>query len=181
MDDVNPYASPAIPDALLPAPARVGVWRDGDRIVLHPAATLPRYCIATGRPAQFGYFIDIVAARRFRLGILRISLCVPLSAPVHYACRRRRWAAAGCAAVPAVVTLLAFLVGEHLDWTPEGWSPVPLLCILTGVVGVICLYFYLQYSQLLYCVDHLGEYWVLRGADERFLRRLPEWSEALTP
>jgi hypothetical protein len=172
MEDVSPYASPTIPDPLRPEPAGVGVWRDGDCIVLHPAAELPRLCIATGRPARFGQFLDIYCSQSFRLDTRKLTVCIPLSDHVYRACRRRRWAAIGCAALLIALTLLAVVFSEQV-----GWRPAYVLAIATGVGGTIFMFVYSQYSQFLHCVGTLGEYVVLRGADERYLRHLPVWSQ----
>ncbi|QDU25499.1 hypothetical protein ETAA8_05680 [Anatilimnocola aggregata] len=48
--DVNPYASPTVPNE--PETPGVGAWRDGPYLVMHLTAELPRYCIATGDPAD---------------------------------------------------------------------------------------------------------------------------------
>ena len=84
VDDVNPYASPAGAGGYEPVLDRgVGVWRDGDRIVLHQAAALPRICLMTGKPARFGFPLEIAWRAGLEVTTRKLSLYAPLSAAIH--------------------------------------------------------------------------------------------------
>jgi hypothetical protein len=169
--DINPYAPSAIPQPLLPLADRgIGVWRDGGEIVIHPLAELPRFCVVTGEPARFGYFLKIAWSRPFDITPRSLGLYVPLSAQVHYFCRRRRWQAIGSLAAAALLAVLA-----NLRYDLTGLRGVVASLGILFVVGIAAFYVYVQYSQYLYFSSLEGDYLRLKGADERYLRRLPEW------
>jgi|GEM_PF-3707632 hypothetical protein len=168
---INPYAPSAIPQPLVPLADRgVGVWRDGADIVMHPQATLPRFCVVSGEPARFGYFVRIAWSRPFDITPRTLGLYVPLSAQVHYLCRKRRWQAGG--GFLAVCAPLALAV-YRCDIAGAGGIAICAGILLVAALGAF--YVYVQYSQFLYFASLEGDYLRLRGADERFLRRLPEW------
>jgi hypothetical protein len=169
--EINPYAPSAIPEPLVrPVDRGIGVWRDGMEIVMHPQAELPRVCLVTGRPARYGYLVRIPWNRPYDVRARTLRLYVPLAAEVHHLCQRRRWSAIGGFATAAVVAGLAMY--RHDLTGPAGIS-VALLALV--IVGVAAFYFYVQYSQFLYFGSVEGDYLRLRGADLRFLDKLPEW------
>jgi hypothetical protein len=169
--DINPYAPSAIPQPIVTLADRgIGVWRDGNEIVIHPRAELPRYCIVTGEPARFGYYLRIAWSRPFDLTPRSLGLYVPLSAAVHKLCRRRRWQAIGSFLGAAALAALALV-----RYDMAGGGGIALSLGLFLVVGLGAFYFYVQYSQFLYFSALNGDYLRLKGADVRFLRRLPEW------
>src|SRR5687768_3172248 len=91
--EVNPYASPAsVGGYELDFGRGGGVWRDGDRLVIHKDAELPRVCLITGEPARIGYPLEIVW-RQGAISTRRLRLHAPLSGAIHRRYRRRRWAA----------------------------------------------------------------------------------------
>jgi hypothetical protein len=168
---VNPYAPSAIPQPLAPNHRGIGVWRDGLEIVLHPQATLPRHCIVTGEPARFGYYLKIAWSRRFDLTPRTLGLYIPLSAKVHFLCRKRRLQTIG--SVLAACSLLALSL---LRYDVAGGCGIGASLAILFVVAFAAWYVYVQYSQFLYFTSLEGEYLRLKGADERFLRWLPEWT-----
>ena len=169
--DINPYAPSAIPQPLDPPAGRgIGVWRDGGDIVFHPQAQLPRICVLTGRPARYGYFLKIAWSRPLDLMGRTLGLYVPLSAEVHHLCRRRRRLAVGSFLAACAVAALAIY---RSDLAGAGGVALSLAVLLA--VGLAAFYFYVQYSQFLYFGSLEGEYLRLKGADRRFLDRLPEW------
>jgi hypothetical protein len=149
----------------------VGVWRDGAEIIIHPSAALPRFCVVSGEAARFGYYLSIAWSRPFDLTPRTLGLYIPLSAQVHYLCCRRRWQAIGTTLAAVALTALA-LIRHDL----AGASGIAASFGLLIVLGLLSSYFYVQYTQFLYFSRLEGEYLRLRGADERFLRRLPEWN-----
>jgi hypothetical protein len=169
--EINPYAPSAIPQPTVRLTERgIGAWRDGLEIVMHPQAALPRYCLVTGRPARCGYLVKIAWSYPVDYQWRTLRLYVPLAAEVHHLCRRRRWTAIGSFLAAAVVAGLAMV--RHDLTGPAG---ITLALGALAVVGLASFYFYVQYSQLLYFVSMEGEYFRMRGADPRFLDRLPEW------
>jgi hypothetical protein len=64
--DINPYASPAGVGGYEPDFNRgVGTWRDGDRLVIHKDAELPRVCLITGEPAHVGFPLEVFGGKAF--------------------------------------------------------------------------------------------------------------------
>lgn len=168
---LNPYAPSAIPQPVLPLADRgIGVWRDGSEIVMHPRATLPRFCIVTGEGARFGFYLKIPWSRPLDITPRSLGLYIPLSEKVHYLCRRRRWQAAGGALAACVLPAIAFLGLESVETLAMGVSVGAMLAI-----WVAAFYVWVQYTQFLYFAAIEGDYLRLKGADPRFLRRLPDW------
>jgi hypothetical protein len=169
---INPYAPSAIPQPLVPLADRgIGVWRDGPDIVMHPQATLPRYCVVTGEPARFGYFLRIAWSRPLDITPRSLGLYVPLSAKVHHLCRKRRWQAGGsflAACAPLTLAVIRYDIA--------GAGGIAASVGILFVVALVAFYVYVQYSQFLYFASIEGDYLRLKGADERFLQRLPEWN-----
>ncbi len=169
--EINPYAPSAIPEPLVrPVDRGIGVWRDGTEIVMHSQAVLPRVCLITGRPARYGYLVKIAWSYPVDYQWRTLRLYVPLAAEVHHLCRRRRWTAIG--SFVAAVVLAGLAMYRH-DLTGPAGITVALLSLI--VIGLAAFYFYVQYSQLLYFGSLEGDYFRLRGADSRFLDKLPEW------
>jgi hypothetical protein len=169
--DINPYAPSAIPQPLVPVGDRgVGVWRDGSEIVIHPRAELPRYCVVTGEPARYGYYLKIAWSKPFEITPRSLGLYVPLSAQVHHLCRTRRWQAIGSFLAAFGLNALALLRYDIV-----GARGIAVCLGILFVVGIAAFYIYVQYSQFLYFSSLEGDYLRLKGADERFLRRLSEW------
>ena len=168
--NINPYASPAGIGGYEPDFGRgVGVWRDGNRLVIHKDAELPRVCLITGEPAQVGFPLEVV----WRQGIStrRLRLLAPLSTAIHRSYRRRRWAAIG--GFLASLGWLSFAIFLH---EIVGQRVVSLSVGLTAFVAAAAFFTYCYYSQLLYFVSAHGSYLWLKGADRRFLARLPPWA-----
>lgn len=169
--EINPYAPSAIAEPLVRGADRgIGVWRDGMEIVMHPQAELPRICLVTGRPARYGYLVKIPWNKPFDVRARTFRMYVPLAAEVHRLCQRRRRMAVGYFVAAAGVTGLALY--RHDAVGPEG---VALAFCLLLAVAVAAFYFYVQYSQFLYFGSVEGDYLRLRGADPRFLDKLPPW------
>ncbi|MCI0359622.1 MAG: hypothetical protein L0211_14190 [Planctomycetaceae bacterium] len=169
---LNPYAPSAIPQPLVPLADRgIGVWRDGPDIVMHPEATLPRYCVVTGEPARFGYFLRIAWSRPLDITPRSLGLYIPLSAQVHYHCRNRRWQSGACFLAACAIAALALIRTDI-----AGAVGIAVALSLWLVVSVLALFDYVQYSQFLYFASVEGDYLRLKGADQRFLQRLPEWN-----
>lgn len=169
--EINPYASPAGAGGYAPQlDCGVGVWRDGNRIVLHKDAELPRICLITGVAARFGYPLNVVWRAGLELSPRKLSLYVPLCAAIHRSYRTRRWLAVGGFLASLLWTYVAIYQHERF-----GNLVVALSIGLTALVAGAAFFTYCYYSQLLYYVASNGNYVWLKGADRRFLAKLPPW------
>jgi hypothetical protein len=166
--EINPYASPAIPGGY-DASGGIGVWRDGDRLVLHQKADLPRFCVVTGEPARFGYYFEIAWNYPGDLDHRLLGLYVPLCARIHRAYRLWRWAAL---LIPLVA--LGICAASIYNF---GLDHIATYIALPGFLAAFAagIYIYVQHSEFLYFVAVHGDYLWLKGADNRYLDRLPDW------
>jgi hypothetical protein len=168
--EINPYAPSAIPEPLArPADRGIGVWRDGSEIVIHPQAELPRFCLVTGEKARYGYPLRIVWGYP-PVAMRSLNLIAPLSDRVHQLCRRRRRQAILGFLTAVVLAGLAIVSYRFVGLVGMMLSLGQLL-----VVVPVSLYFHAQYSQFLYLSSVEGNYLRLKGADHRFLAKLPPW------
>ncbi len=169
--EINPYASPAGIGGYEPDFHRgVGAWRDGDRLVIHKDAALPRVCLMTGEAARYGYPLEIVWRQGAEISTRRLRLLAPLSGAIHRSYRRRRWAAIGGFLVSLGWLSFAIFLHEIV-----GQRVVSLSVGLTAFVAAAAFFVYCYHSQLLYFVSAHGNYLWLKGADRRFLAKLPPW------
>jgi len=169
-DELNPYASPSEPGGYdSRSQAGVGAWRDGDLLVIHPAATLPRYCVKTGEPADGT--IEVVIHRSFVIDSLsrRLALDVPISHTGH----RQLWKQRRSGCLTTIVGV-GVLVGSASilsnDVVANGIRYIALLITCVAAAGMVLRWQPLQY------VRARSPYFWLRGADKRFLARLPPWT-----
>jgi hypothetical protein len=135
---------------------------------MHPQAVLPQFCVVTGEPARFGFYLRIPWSRPLDIMARSLGLYIPLSAKVHYLCRRRRWQSAGGAVAACMLPMIVFARSE--SETGMAASVGAMLAI-----WVAAFYVWVQYTQFLYFAAIEGDYLRLRGADPRFLRQLPDW------
>jgi hypothetical protein len=166
---INPYASPQIDGYNLQS-QEVGVWQDGELIVMHVSATLPPICVKTGKPAEHYSDITIRWVQNFLPWNLTIK--VPLT-----------WAAFRAAiAVPvaaflAALVFTAALVGAAASFGDESillMLLVVVLAVATIVMGIRALN---ALGNLLRVHRTDGKYLWLSGAGPLFLRQLPEWEK----
>jgi hypothetical protein len=170
--DDNPYAPSAVVDPRAEAAAAVvGVWRDGNLIVVHREATLPAICVKTGEPAS-DWLAQKFAGHDhwFSFQTRRHEVRVPLSARRHWLATRLRW----WLLTAGIVILFGLpAVALNVGNPPEG----ALVFVIFGGMGLA--------APLLICGGFLsepvqahrfrGDYIWLRGADERFLAHLAAW------
>lgn len=176
----NPFAAPAV-DAYAPARAQagqiVGVWRDGDQIVMEKGATLPDFCVKTGAPAEdrldkkmYWHTPAIYAALLISpiiyvilALILRKTANVSIPVGAEALQNRSKWIKIGWGAGLAGVVL--FIVGIP--------SRLPLLTVLGLVVAMFGLIGGLIGVRLLWPTKIDDQFVYLKGAKEPFLNRLP--------
>jgi hypothetical protein len=131
LPEVNPYQAPAtICDAVDEQGPGVGVWRDGDLLVMHPQAVHPPFCIESGEPASMRRKFALLWSYPMDWSKRKLYLQLPLSGAAN---RRRnsRMRTARIAAIVPLVTLFGSLLlfGKQ---TP-GWIVVMLVhAVLVG-------------------------------------------------
>src|SRR5262245_20300823 len=131
--DINPYASPTIPGGYDPSGVPgVGVWRDGEMLVVHSQATLPFICIETGEPA-FGYRAFVLDwTYSFDLWRRQQQLLLPLSKNAYRSFRIRENVANLVIVLPIIALVIAFLTsGKSLS---PPWYIVLIGAFLCGLV-----------------------------------------------
>jgi hypothetical protein len=172
--EVNPYAAPAVPDAVLPEQVDAGVWRDGPLVVLKKGHTLPALCLKTGLPADQWQTETLTWFTPWGVWPAWIHVPVPLS---RMAVRKGIVLSRCCYAAAAVCgALLAIAVARmsQLDARTARMTIGPL-----AVTILILLLVALRERWLLSIAQVRGNadlIW-LAGARESFLRHLPPWRE----
>jgi hypothetical protein len=173
-DDLNPYAPSSVVDPRAEeAAAVVGVWRDGNLIVLHREATLPAICVKTGVPAT-----DWLAQKfsghdhLFSFQTRRFDVRVPLSARRYWmATRLRSWLLTAGIVILFGIPSLVLNVGD----LPER---IQVFTIFAGVGLAAPLLIYGGFlSEPVHPRRFRGDHLWLSGADERFLVHLAAWSQ----
>ena len=171
--DINPYAPPQVDDRQMPL--GVGAWRDGELLVLHPRADLPRFCVETGEAAAGTRDYPVVWKRPGSLLSSSAHFAMPLRRDRLYAFARLRRKSiigillAACAIATTYVWPMADVLGDSILLFAPG-------VILLGLAG-IALWFAAAsaITKPLEVVYSKGDYLWLRGAHVAFLARLPPW------
>jgi hypothetical protein len=171
--EINPYAASAIAEPLVPSAdvLGIGVWSDGDYLVLHPRAELPRLCVFTGLPASRQRIIKLFWEQRlFSSKSLRLAL--PLSDRWVRLDRLRWWG--GHAAGLAAIAGSAWFVRLGQLQSVAGWDfPFALVGAITLAIG---LAIYTQFSEQSCGVTRArGDYLWIGGPGRAFLAQLPPW------
>jgi hypothetical protein len=168
-NSVNPYA-PSVFPATFDATGElgVGVWRDGNLLVVHWQAELPQVCVKTGEVAT-AFMEMTVKARNPDTRPPQFTLRVPVSQRAIRA--RIRWPRVGFAA--ALLGGVGFLLSLFI---PRDLLPIYVWPgIWAAVFGGVGLIVASRYSQFLDIVRRDGEYFWFAGAGEAFLRNFPTW------
>jgi hypothetical protein len=171
--EINPYASPIVPDPPLPfAEAGVGVWRDGGHLVMHQKAELPRYCIHTGEPAVGGR--EYVLAWKPPGALFTTSK--PILIPLCRGCirqflrlRTQVFAAFALGIVGAGIIFSTAFVGDWAQIAALSGVGLVAFAILYG------LYALGTHSRALFVVRSQGDYLWLQDVHPDLLKRLPPW------
>lgn len=171
--EVNPYAPSAVAAPYSGASELgVGVWRDGNLLVMHRDATLPAICLKTGAPASH-WLVQKIGWQDswFAITSHQYELRLPLSARRYWLATRLRWWLLG---LGAVAILLLVVVGMQLDRLPDGISPRQSIF---GVASLAVTLFVVAYNVGTAVTPRRfrGDYIWLSGADSRFLAQLPPW------
>jgi hypothetical protein len=165
--EVNPYAASVVAEPLVPSVdiLGVGAWRDGDYLVMHQQATLPKICLFTGRPATRQRVVKLEWEHRF-LSSKRLRLASPLCDRWVWADRIHLWTglAAGSAAVVGAATMIQN--GGSGQW------------LLPAIVRSAIVAIYTQFKEQGCGVAKArGDYLWIAVAGRDFLAQLPPWPE----
>jgi hypothetical protein len=167
--EINPYASPQVPDPRKAyADAGIGVWRDGELVVMHERSVLPAFCVKTGRPTLGGATVEMY---RMELSSIPRRIRIPLAS------RWRIWPvrfieqAAPLGLGLMFGTLLTALVIRRAT----GWEIEMYAAVAAGAAFILLVACGMLFGEPLHCVRSEGSYVWLQGADRRYLDRLPEW------
>jgi hypothetical protein len=172
--DPNPYAASAVAEPYDrreydgELPTEVGLWRDGNLVVMHVAAAWPASCVKTGQPAvgwQPIRIMRLVPGSSWRHEPIEIP--VPLSARWHWLVTRLRWPlyAVGFLLIPVTMLLLVSHPGEY------GAG----LLLIAMIVSAFALILGGLLGETLVFAGNRSNYVWLAGAREPFLAQLPPW------
>ena len=169
--ELNPYASPVIPDPPLPfAEAGVGAWRDGNLLVIHREAPLPAICIRSGRPADKRCPLKIKWSYGFGQPRRRMTMEVPLSRDWVF------WHQRGPAIMFTAAVLLALaMIGTLIVANVLASDTVFVLMFALGTPAAVCVLMGITFMRLLEFVRVKGDYFWFSGANKKFLEQLPTW------
>lgn len=172
--DPNPYAASAVAEPYDrreyegDLPQKVGLWREGNLVVMHVDAAWPAICVKTGQPAVGWHLVKVLRFVRGSSGRHEeIEIPVPLGARWHWLVTRLRWPlyAVGFLLIPGTVMFLAWHPGER---------GVGLLLIAI-IVSAFALILGGLLGETLVFAGNRGNYVWLAGAQKPFLTQLPPW------
>lgn len=177
--EINPYAPPRVFDPPVKPDPGVGVWRDGNLLVVHRDALLPPVCVKSGQPAAEWVEVPVSFVDFSTLSRIKFTLRAPLSA-------RSMWWRSNGPRISLVVAAIAFAcVPLLLSLVQSAYEPpyrTPLLerpygSVLVGAVavGLIAVLHALSYWRLLEFQRFQRDYFWFTGAHRRFLEQLPPW------
>ena len=169
-DPQNPYAAPVGVAEYRPTGPGVGVWRNGELVVLHESMDFPARCIWTNQETKRRFQQHFTYGSWLGINSITIPFDYSFSAEAKQKVVGNVLASLGMSAAS-----FAFLVGlfaldrhdiVHLTWL----SPIFMITMMLGF-GMM-----LRYSRNpLSLIHHEQKYYCLRGAKEPFLRSLPKW------
>jgi hypothetical protein len=169
--EVNPYASPTIPDPVDPQrEAGIGAWRDGKSLVIHPAAALPMICLKSGAPATHVIPVQVPwCPPGFLVRMPTLELRLPLCDWRHLMYKkggRLFYMIAGLATLPIPLLLLFVPVESRFFGYFIGTNLVVILsCVLLAADS----------RRMLVFEKFKGDYFWFSGAHPSFLAHLPPW------
>lgn len=175
-NELNPYQAPATADrSVIYSGTGVGVWRDGDKIVMHEEAQLPPICIKTGVPTTRRLVVWAnwaVPKGTFRIAPPRIA--IPLSQGWRIFAASCNKNPRGLAFVVFLPTVLVAMIFEQA-WGLRFGALMHWGAMAGAVIFLVALGWVSIAGDLLECVRSEGQYHWLQGACEQFLNQLPQW------
>jgi len=178
--DPNPYASPQVPSE--PQSPGIGAWRDGNYLVMHYEAELPRYCITSGEVADGAR--ELVLSWRTPGDLLSRThqFWLPQVRPylVQYA-REKRLAKIGMGLM--ALMLLLVIVGMRIVYLIAPANQLDAILSLLAITAIplsiaviiVWLWWLLNSKPPLRHVHSWRDYVWFEGAHPRFLARLAPW------
>jgi hypothetical protein len=172
--DPNPYAASAVAEPYVRcAPTEVGLWRDGQLVVMHVGARWPAICVKTGEPAVGSHTVKVfrmVPGSWWRRE--EIDIPVPLGPRWHWLVTRLRRA---ILAPGLVVFAMLAALQIYSAWHPGNVSLPLVLGAAVLTVSFLIAAVSLEERVSLRLRRNRGNYVWLTGAREPFLAQLPPW------
>jgi hypothetical protein len=176
---LNPYESPRELDEQ-PDPG-VGCWRDGDLLVMHVDAELPRYCIHTNQPADGAReFFQTWRVPGSLLSTKRVFWLPQVRALLQsYSRERSMYKLSGWLLLAAPVGIF-FGIPVVVSAVTPGFqdvagSLVALICLACGGTGIMLWRIVYSKHAPLRIVHAWRDYVWFARVHPGFLDRLPEW------
>lgn len=169
-DPQNPYAAPAGVGEYRPTGPGIGVWRNGELVVLHESVNFPERCIWTNQETKRRFQQYFTHGDWIGINSKTIPFDYSFSAEA-----RQKVAGNVLASLGMFAASFAFLIGlfalERNDIANLTWRcPIFMITMMVGF-GMM-----LRYSRSpLSLIHHEQKYYCIRGAKEPFLRSLPKW------
>ncbi|WP_425619264.1 hypothetical protein NA78x_003002 [Anatilimnocola sp. NA78] len=167
---LNPYAAPvSTGEYEVDLPPGVGIWRDGNCVVVHERARFPSRCLFTNEPEAerllqtitWSYPIDWSSRKStFSYGICQSAL---------RKIRRQQIIALAVSGVSFLLLVLLFTSG-FLDPNNNGW-----LVFFLAVLTIAALKISWDRKGLLVFQSIKQKYFWLKGPKRPFLDSLPKW------
>ena len=171
-DPLNPYAAPAgVAEYQVQTDGPgVGVWRNGDLIVIHQSLNLPDRCIWTNEPTlrRFTNWLTYstwLGLRNWKIGFDYGFSRTALRKVMKVAIIGLLIFVGSVGAIAGLIALESYNL-LHLTWL------APFFMILAAVG---CLLAVQQAQHPLTLIHQENGYFCLRGAKEPFLKSLPNW------
>jgi len=188
-ENMNPYASPQVPDYRLLVSSVApfaGLWRDKNLLVMHKLAPLPDICVKSNVPATrrltrklrwhhpalgltvlAGVWIYLIVA-------LIVTKRATISIPMSEEWFEIRWRRILFAWGIGLASALLFVAG--IAAVDQGNSPLPAFAILGSVILLIGALLYGQYATSMVSPKRMtNDYIWLKGLHPEFLDRLEVW------
>jgi hypothetical protein len=171
LGDVNPYAAPAMPDAIEPFElAGIGIWRHGTLLVVHEAAELLPVCIKSAEPGVVWQTVQLRWSHWAQWPYEYLSLKVAFTDRWQYwLTTGRRFVLIGVIALALIILAMALssvLIATELLLMP---------CVILLVLELSLFVWWLSLQQPLRVVRRKRRYYWLSGAHLDYLSQFPEW------
>ena len=173
-DPLDPYAAPAgAEEYRRPVDPGVGVWRDGDFLVVHLDADFPRRCLLTNAPTNKRQWQTITWSYAIDWSQRHTSFTYGMSPAIWNRNRRVRHAAAAAGMLAFLSLLVMGLVPRDFNLLQGNYGAVVLIGLMAVIVIAILLCWHWGYP--LRFVKARQSYLWLSGGGQAFLNSLPVW------
>ena len=180
MEEVNPYAAPQH-DLPLDVPAvdpAVGIWRDGDLLVIRKGAVMPDRCVICNAPAGGRRFTFVWIEPAYLFGV-RIPLLENHAQFALGICARhrwRRWRAMAAGQLAGALILISILSWSYAIFVHRWHWFVILLCAICGI-SLISALFCISIFSMLPVKPHKadGTYVWVKEVHPEYVAGFPPW------